>query len=103
MKGDLRAGLQEAALHQDSVGEAPACFVITAVVERSARKYGGRAERYCFMEAGHIGQNILLQATALQLDGVPVGAFEDEEVAQVLELPANHRPLYLLPIGHSSE
>lgn len=101
LDGDLRGPLQEAALGQDSVGRAPACLVITGVVERSARKYGRRAQRYCFIEAGHVGQNILLQATALQLAGVPVGAFEDDQVASVLKLPKGHQVLYLLPVGHS--
>lgn len=99
--GDLRQSLQGASLHQDAVGQAPACMVITAVVKRTAQKYGDRAERYCFMEAGHVAQNILLQATALQLGGVPIGAFEDKEVATVLKLPKDHRVLYLLPVGRA--
>ena len=99
LTGDRRGALREAALHQQAVGRAPACFVITAVVERTARKYGRRAERYCFIEAGHVAQNILLQATSLTLGGVPVGAFQDKEVARALELPESHRVLYLLPIG----
>lgn len=97
---NVRGALQEAALGQDSVGQAPACMVITAVVERTARKYGRRAQRYCFIEAGHVAQNILLQATALQLAGVPVGAFEDQKIASVLKLPQTHQVLYLLPVGH---
>ena len=100
LPGDLRPALQRAALDQEAIGEAAVIMVVTAVVERTARKYGGRAERYCFIEAGHIGQNILLQAVALDLAGVPVGAFEDEKVAAVLKLPKDRRVLYLLPIGH---
>ena len=100
LPGDLRQPLQLAALDQDAVGDAPAVFVITAVVERTARKYGQRAERYCFIEAGHIAQNILLQATALELAGVPVGGIDDDKVAAALRLPKDHRVLYLVPIGH---
>ena len=103
LSGDLRPALQRAALDQDAVGEAPVCVVVAAVVKRTARKYGNRAERYCFMEAGHVGQNILLQATALDLAGVPIGAFEDREVAAVLRLPKDQRALYLLPIGRPGE
>lgn len=98
--GDVRRELQRASIDQDCVGDAPLTIVIAAVVDRSARKYRGRAERYCFIEAGHVAQNILLQATALGLGGVPVGAFEDERVAQVLQLPKDARVLYLLPIGY---
>lgn len=97
--GDHRPGLRRAALDQDSIAAAPACFIITAVVQRSAAKYGDRAERYCFLEAGHVAQNLLLQAAALQLAGVPIGAFDDRKVAELLELPPDHQVLYLLPIG----
>jgi SagB-type dehydrogenase family enzyme len=100
LSGDVRKALGGAALGQSHVGEAPVCVVITAVVERSARKYRDRAERYCLLEAGHVAQNILLQATAMQLAGVPVGAFGDREVAAALKLPDNVSVLYLLPIGY---
>ncbi|MCX7635950.1 MAG: SagB/ThcOx family dehydrogenase [Syntrophales bacterium] len=97
--GDLRAPLARAALGQDCVRSAPAVFVIAAVYERTAKKYGSRAERYVLMEAGHAAQNLLLQATALGLGAVPVGAFHDEQVARVLDLPTPCAPLYLLPVG----
>ncbi len=97
--GDLRRPLQRAVLDQEPVGEAAACVVITAVVERTARKYGDRALRYCFIESGHVAQNILLKATALGLVGVPIGAFEDGKVAEALKLPKDHRVLYLVALG----
>jgi nitroreductase len=56
--------------------------------------------RYVHMEVGHAGQNVLLQATALGLAAVPIGAFYDERVQQALELPLNQQPLYLIPVGH---
>lgn len=68
-------------------------------VETAAQKYGDRAERYCLLEAGHSAQNVLLQATALGLGAVPVGAFSDEEVADLLHLPTRLRPVYLIPVG----
>jgi SagB-type dehydrogenase family enzyme len=103
ISGDIRPALQRAALGQKSIGDAPTCIVITAVVKRTARKYGERAERYCFLEAGHVAQNILLQATALRLGGVPVGAFEDQEVARVLNLRGQERVMYLIPIGQPGD
>lgn len=100
LHGDHRPDLQAAAWGQDPVGEAPVTFVITAVVERTAGKYGERATRYVRLEAGHVAQNILLQAVALGLGAVPIGAFVDERVAALLELPGAERPLYLVPVGH---
>jgi SagB-type dehydrogenase family enzyme len=98
---DLRLALYRAGLEQESLLEAPAVFVIAAVYERTAQKYGqARTPRYVHMEAGHAAQNLLLQAVALSLGGVPVGAFHDDEVCRVLTLPADHRPIYLLPVGH---
>ena len=51
------------------------------------------------IEVGHVGQNIYLQATALGLGTVAVGAFHDEEVREVVEASASERPLYVMPIG----
>jgi SagB-type dehydrogenase family enzyme len=99
LPGDLRGKLQAAALGQSSVGKAPATFVITGVVSRTRLKYGPRAQRYMLMEVGHAGQNLLLQATALNLGAVPIGAFRDEKVAEILSLPADEAPLYLIPVG----
>lgn len=97
---DLRQELARAGLDQSAIHDAPAVFVIAAVYARTAGKYGDRAERYVKLEAGHAGQNILLQAVALGLGGVPIGAFHDDQVQRVLDLPADHEPLYLIPVGH---
>ena len=97
---DLRPKLWEAGLKQDAIRDAAAVFVITAVYQRTAKKYGGRAERYVKLEAGHACQNILLQAVALHLGAVPIGAFYDDQVQAALSLPPDHEPLYLIPVGH---
>jgi nitroreductase len=52
------------------------------------------------MEAGHAAQNVFLQAVALGLDSVPVGAFDDAAISAVLGLPKDARPLYILPVGY---
>jgi len=101
LRGDLRAALYEAALRQDPVLNASAVIVIAAVYARTAQKYGEeRSPRYVHLEAGHAAQNVLLQAVALDLGAVPIGAFSDEQVRQVLELPSDQQPLYLIAVGH---
>jgi SagB-type dehydrogenase family enzyme len=100
MEGDRRRELQSAAFGQGAVGRAPAVFVFAAVYARTSVKYGDRATRYVDIETGHACQNLLLQATALGLVGVPVGAFVDERVAEVLRLENNTMPLYLVPVGY---
>ena len=102
--GDLRNALRQAALGQDALAEAPVVFVLAAVYERTAAKYGeGRARRYAQLEAGHAAQNLLLQAVALGLGAVPIGAFDDRRVQAVLGLPADQEPLYLIPVGRVRE
>lgn len=96
---DLRAALSAAALGQEAVGDASVDIVITAVVGRTRVRYGARAERYVEIEAGHVGQNIHLQAVALGLGSVPIGAFEDDAVARLLRLPSREQPLYIVPVG----
>ncbi len=97
---DVRASLADAALGQAAVREAPAVLVVTAVYARTEIKYGERAARYIHLEAGHAAQNVLLQAVAIGLGGVPVGAFSDAAVQRALDLPEDHEPLYLIPVGH---
>jgi SagB-type dehydrogenase family enzyme len=97
---DLREDLWQAGLRQDALRQAPAIFVIAAVYERTEAKYGQRAERYVKLEAGHAAQNLLLQAVVLELGAVPIGAFYDDRVQAALSLPADHQPLYLIPVGH---
>ncbi len=98
---DLRVALKGAALDQDAIGAAPLVVVVTGVVERTEARYGpGRALRYVQLEAGHAAHGLLLQAVALDLGAVPIGAFVDSEVARILGLPTDETPLYLLPVGH---
>ena len=98
-EGDKRAQLAVAALDQDWLTDAPITIVIAAVYERTARKYRQRAERYVHMEIGHAAQNVHLQAVALDLGTVVVGAFDDAEVKRVLTLADNEQPLCLMPVG----
>ena len=97
---DLRSELMKASLSQKSVSEAPVDIVITAIYERTTVKYGDRGVRYIYMEAGHACQNILIEAAALELGAVPMGAFSDTEVQKVLGLPKDYIPLYVVPVGY---
>ncbi len=101
VQGDVRSTLYAAALRQDVVLNAPVVIVIAAVYARTVQKYGEeRSPRYVHLEAGHAAQNVLLQAVALNLGAVPIGAFLDDQVKGVLALPSEQQPLYLIPIGH---
>ena len=91
--------LARAALGQSWIANSAAVLVLAAVHERTTRKYGQRGIRYVHMEAGHAAQNVFLQATALGLDAVVVGAFDDAAVANLLKHGPDEHPLYLIPVG----
>jgi len=97
--GDKRLALAQAAYMQTWLADAPAVIVFSADYSRSSKKYGTRATRYVHMEVGHAAQNLFLQAEDLGLGCVVVGAFEDEEVAELLHLPSGFAPLILMPVG----
>jgi len=99
IEGDLRDSLAEAALGQTCISACPVDIIICALFSRTAYRYGRRAERYVHMEVGHVGQNIALQAVALGLGTVMVGAFDDEEIRKALKLEEQVRPLYIVPVG----
>jgi len=98
-KGDTRLELAKAALNQEFIYQAPIDIVICALYQRTLLGYGSRGERYVLMEVGHAGQNIYLQATALGLATVAIGAFNDEQVRKVLRLDKQYKPLYIMPVG----
>jgi len=97
--GDRRVELSEAALGQDPVEKGAAVIVICAVYERTAVKYGKRAERYAQIEVGCASQNIYLQAVSLNLGTVFVGAFDDDRLKKVVNLRDDERPLCIMPVG----
>ena len=90
------------AVGQASVESAPLSMVLAMEPARLEARCGKNAERYSLIEAGHVAQNVLLQATAMGVASVPVGGIDEGKVAAALDLPAGMRPVYVLPIGHPS-
>ena len=80
--------------------DAPAALLYSGDFERALDVYGEEDFKYVYMEAGHSAQNVYLQAEALGLGTVAIGAFIDSRVSQILGLPANETPLYIMPIGY---
>ena len=97
--GDFLRGLAAAAVGQEWVGDVAAVIVVAAVYERTTKKYGERGVFYVHVEVGLAAQNICLQAVSLGLATVMVGAFDDTQVGRLLHMPADHRPLVMLPLG----
>ncbi len=97
---NVKRDLAEACHGQTYIEEAGIDIVICAVYERITSKYGERGISYANIEAGHAAQNVFLQAAALGLSSVPIGAFTDIEVSKILSLPKDTKPLYILPVGY---
>lgn len=98
--GDFGDPLMRACLGQEWLKTADAVLVITAVPDRIRRSYGDRSTRYIYMEAGHIAQNILLEAVSLGLGGVPIGAFHDGDVNDIMALDGKKETVvYLITLG----
>ena len=100
---DLRSDLAAASFDQSFILEAPITMVFTAIYQRTTNRYGERGRRYVHLDAGCAAENVHLQAEALGLGSVAVGAFSDQGVLQLLGLPHHEQPLYLLPLGYSKQ
>ena len=92
-------GLGDLAFGQDWLSSAPVVLVVVGVDALTQAEYGALASDFVEREAGHATQNILLQATALDLAAVPVGGFDPAGAARLLALPPGHEVIYLVPVG----
>ena len=100
MEKDLRKDIAKAALNQMFITDAGMVIVITAIFENTTWRYKERGVRYVHIEVGHCAQNIHLEAVALGLGSVPIGAYHDDELKELLELD-QEEPLYIIPVGYA--
>lgn len=98
--GDFRRQLTKACLDQEMAGDAQVTFILCSIMGRVCYKYGERGYRYALIEAGHIGQNIYLEATSLGLGVVAMGAFYDDDLNKLLGIDGeNEAAVYTLAVG----
>ncbi|GIU71135.1 MAG: NADH dehydrogenase [Candidatus Nitrosocaldaceae archaeon] len=97
----IKKRLAEAALNQEFIAEAPIVLVFVAVPERSTWRYGSRGEFYALQDATIAAAYAQLAATALELASVWVGAFDDEEVKDIID--TKDKPIAIMPIGYPNE
>lgn len=98
--GDLRVPLAMAASKQESVARAPCDIVIVGSTKKLAGRFRDKARTYMLLEAGHIAQNIQLQAVCLGLGSVTVGGINTREVAKICKLGRNFEALYIISVGY---
>jgi SagB-type dehydrogenase family enzyme len=100
VEGDRRKEVSEAAFNQGMFETASAAIVYSAVYERSMVKYGQRGrDRYVCMDLGHSAENVYLQAYALKIGTVAVGAFTDLWLKKACGMTRPEEPLYIMPLG----
>ena len=97
--GDRLDEISRAAYSQGWIKDASTIIVFTADYNRTTVKYGDRGKPYVHIEVGHAAQNLFLQAGSLGLSAVVVGAFNERQMAELLRLPAELKPLLLMPVG----
>jgi SagB-type dehydrogenase family enzyme len=99
--GDVRQPVVDQGLGQTFLGEAGVVIVLTQILQRMRPKYQDRSYRYGLIEAGHVGENAYLAATALGLGACGVGAFLDDDLNALLGIDGvEEAALYLVAAGH---
>jgi nitroreductase len=95
--------LAQAALDQQFIADASAVIVICANEQRIFH-YGKRGrELYMLQDAAAAATHILLYAYSRGIGSCWVGAFEEDAVSRLLGLPAQIRPVAMLPVGAAAE
>ncbi|MHA1616231.1 MAG: nitroreductase family protein [Candidatus Njordarchaeales archaeon] len=101
---ERKEAIARAALNQRFIAEAPVVIVVCANIPRTASRYGERGETlYCIQDTAAATQNMLLAAHALGYGTCWVGAFREEEVKRILNIPPDVRPVAIIPLGKPAE
>jgi SagB-type dehydrogenase family enzyme len=101
-EGDMRYNLSQAAHQQKWVETAPISLIITGNYQKMKEKYPDEriSTRFVDIEAGHIGENIYLEAVAHGMGTVAIGSFYDDQMINLLKLPSTETPIYIYPVGY---
>ena len=83
-QGSFRRQTAEAALGQGMCATACVVFLWSAVFERCKWKYGQRAYRYIYLDAGHIAENLALAAASLDRGSCEIGALYDDRANEIV-------------------
>jgi len=91
-------------IEQYWIQSAPTLIIVCAVPERHEMYYGLRGKRlYNIQDCSASIENILLSATDLGLGSCWIGAFEEEKIREVFNIPVNVRPQAIITLGYSDE
>lgn len=97
---DIRLALAREGKAQESAAEAACDIIVTGSVRKLADQFKDNARSFMLMEAGHVAQNIQLQAVCLGLGSVTLGGFDSQGVRKVCSLSRGLEPIYIIPVGY---
>ncbi len=96
---NFRRELHYLCLGQELGRDAGAVLFHTADLKRAVAQYGDRVYRYLHMDSGHLGQRLNLAAIRLNLGVSGIAGFFDDQVNEVLGIPADEAVLYITTLG----
>lgn len=97
----IKNKIAEAALSQNFIAQAPVVIIISSDLEVAKDHYNKRGvELYAIQDVAVAAEHIFLAATEMGLASCWVGAFEEKEIKEILDLPQHYRPMVILPIGY---
>lgn len=103
-EGKFTAEMEKASFGKKYVNNAAAILIFTAVPSRSSIKYGEQgADRVIDIEAGHISQNMLLEASALGIGATPVWSFSQDFVDMLMGIDGKHEKSVFMSIVGKKE
>lgn len=89
-------------INQDWAYQAGCLILVTSIFERNIIKYQTRGYRHIMQEAGHLGQNFYLVASALKLSICAIGGYVDDRLNKLLDINGAHETvIYPLAVGNS--
>jgi protease I len=100
---DVRSALAAATSTQESVATAGCNIIVAGSVRKLTSQFREKARTYMLLEAGHIAQNIQLQAVCLDLGSVTIGGFNSKDVIRTCRLTRGLEPIYIICVGHPIE
>jgi len=102
--GEVKKKLAKAALNQTFIAEVPVLIVVCMDKEKIKLRYGERGETmYAFQDTANATMLLMLSAEALGLGTCWIGAFDEELVDRILDLPTQVRPVAIIPVGYPDE
>ena len=100
LEQDVRGMLSAAGSMQEALVQAGCDIIVAGSARKLSAQFRDDAKKYMLLEAGHIAQNIQLQAVCLDLGSVTIGGFDTKEVSRICRLPKEIEPIYVICVGY---